>query len=270
MATIQNLVGTNKIKDEWQKINDNFAALNGDISGIKTNLGGWRIYNDVTELGLTPGTETMEQIAAAMTNRSMLIYPKDGSNESLAYPSAFGMLIVTKFSNARVVFEFFAQSGGRPQKWIGYYASSLSPSFTGWSREALEYETGTWTPELQFGGASTGITYTDRFGRYTRIGNVVFWELDIVLSSKGTAIGDVSIAGLPFTSNNSRPYSNTVGGYANITLPSNATGMVFYIPNNSSVIFLRQIGNGIHFTQTFNDSHFANNSFLRAHGKYTI
>jgi len=28
VATIQNLVGTNKIKDEWQKINDNFAALN--------------------------------------------------------------------------------------------------------------------------------------------------------------------------------------------------------------------------------------------------
>lgn len=253
-----------------QPLNDNFAALNGDISGIKTNLGGWRIYNDVTELGLTPGTETMEQIAAAMTNRSMLIYPKDGSNESLAYPSAFGMLIVTKFSNARVVFEFFAQSGGRPQKWIGYYASSLSPSFTGWSREALEYETGTWTPELQFGGASTGITYAIRSGIYTRIGNVVLWQFDIGLSSKGSATGDATIAGLPFTSRNARPYSNIQGAHGNLTLPTNTTGVLFHLPSNSSTIQLRRLGTALDPSLTFDNTHFANNTFLSASGKYYV
>jgi len=48
VATIQNLVGANKIKDEWQKINNNFAALNsakleksGDtMTGLLTALGG--------------------------------------------------------------------------------------------------------------------------------------------------------------------------------------------------------------------------------------
>lgn len=32
MATIQHLVGTNKIKDEWQKINANFDALNAHVT----------------------------------------------------------------------------------------------------------------------------------------------------------------------------------------------------------------------------------------------
>lgn len=36
MATIQNLVGTNKIKDEWQKINANFAALNAALEMAST------------------------------------------------------------------------------------------------------------------------------------------------------------------------------------------------------------------------------------------
>jgi len=160
--------------------------------------------------------------------------------------------------------EMGAGSGLDADLLDGLHASNF------WTKNELPYETGGWTPELRFGNETTGITYTDRFGRYTRIGNVVFWELDIVLSSKGTASGDASIAGLPFTSSGSRPYFYTVGGYANITLPSNATGMVFFISNNSSIIFLRQIGNGIPVTQAFNDSHFTNNSYLRAQGKYTI
>lgn len=249
-------------------LNSNFAALNAD-------LGGWRIYNNITELGLTPGSETMEAICGAMPDRSELRFTKFTTNPSTAYPAISGMLIVRRYTTNRTELRFLRGLPSNAEEWIGYYDTNVSPNFSGWIKLArtsdlTPYETGVWTPELRFGGATTGIVYTDRFGRYTRIGNAVFWELDIVLSSKGTATGDASIAGLPFTSNNSRPYSNTVGGYANITLPSNATGMAFYIPNNSSIIFLRQIGNGIPVTQAFNDSHFTNNSFLRAQGKYTI
>lgn len=60
------------------------------------------------------------------------------------------------------------------------------------------YETGSWTPDLRFGGAATGITYTTRVGTYTRIGNRVWLHCQILLSSKGSATGNADIYGLPF------------------------------------------------------------------------
>lgn len=61
-----------------------------------------------------------------------------------------------------------------------------------------DYEEGTWTPTLTFGGAATGITYDSNEGVYIKIGQLVnvFWR--IRLTSKGTATGSANITGLPF------------------------------------------------------------------------
>lgn len=60
------------------------------------------------------------------------------------------------------------------------------------------YEEGTWTPDLKFGGASTGITYASRSGTYTRMGRVVIARASISLSSNGSASGGATVSGLPF------------------------------------------------------------------------
>jgi len=57
-----------------------------------------------------------------------------------------------------------------------------------------------WTPVLQFGGGSTGITYVTQTGKYSRIGNLVFIAMEISLSSKGSSTGTAAITGLPVTS----------------------------------------------------------------------
>jgi hypothetical protein len=62
------------------------------------------------------------------------------------------------------------------------------------------YEEGTWTPALAFGGGSTGMTYSTRTGRYTRIGNRVFTEAYFQLSAKGSSTGVATITGMPFAS----------------------------------------------------------------------
>lgn len=62
-----------------------------------------------------------------------------------------------------------------------------------------DYEEGSWTPTLTFGGASTGITYTVRNGNYVKIGKMVYYTLNITLSSKGSATGAAGIGGLPYT-----------------------------------------------------------------------
>ena len=70
-----------------------------------------------------------------------------------------------------------------------------------WHEGNLDYEEGTWTPGISFGGLTTGITYDDTTtgASYVRVGN--FWSIKgfIQLTSKGSATGDVSITGLPVT-----------------------------------------------------------------------
>jgi hypothetical protein len=62
-----------------------------------------------------------------------------------------------------------------------------------------DYEEGTWTPAFAFGGNSVGTTYASRFGKYTKIGNVVVISGYIGLSAKGSSTGGVTITGIPFS-----------------------------------------------------------------------
>ena len=64
-----------------------------------------------------------------------------------------------------------------------------------------DYEEGTWTPSIDIGGLTTGITYSQQNGIYTKIGDVVTAGCRILLSNKGTATGSVRIDGLPFAAN---------------------------------------------------------------------
>jgi len=60
------------------------------------------------------------------------------------------------------------------------------------------YEENTFTPVLTFGSGSTGITFSDRQGNFTRIGNRVVFDIYIALTSKGSSTGGVGITGIPF------------------------------------------------------------------------
>ena len=83
-----------------------------------------------------------------------------------------------------------------------------------------DYEEGTWTPTLQFGGASVGITYGLQRGRYIKIGKLLKLEAQIILTSKGTSTGTATIA-IPFayTAANER-YTGTLT--RNFNVPSGA------------------------------------------------
>jgi hypothetical protein len=63
-----------------------------------------------------------------------------------------------------------------------------------------DYEEGTWTPTIIFGGAGVGITYSTQQGTYTKIGRLVVARCRVTLSSKGSSTGAALIEGLPFTS----------------------------------------------------------------------
>lgn len=86
---------------------------------------------------------------------------------------------------------------GTSGKGIDFSATSHPAGMT--SELLADYEEGTWTPVLQFGGATTGITYTTQTGTYTKIGRMVCARATITLSSNGSASGGATVTGLPFT-----------------------------------------------------------------------
>lgn len=75
-----------------------------------------------------------------------------------------------------------------------------------------DYEEGTSTPSLSFGGASVGITYNTRDGSYTKLGQLVSNFSHITLSSKGSSTGTALIS-LPFTSGASSTWFGGIGSY---------------------------------------------------------
>jgi hypothetical protein len=64
-----------------------------------------------------------------------------------------------------------------------------------------DYEEGTFTPALSFGGSASGITYVQQTAEYTKIGRYVYGGITVQLSSNGSGSGSCLVTGLPFTVN---------------------------------------------------------------------
>jgi hypothetical protein len=120
-----------------------------------------------------------------------------------------------------------------------------------------DYEEGTWTMGLSFGGASVGVTYSSNTGTYTKIGRQVTVNGLLILTNKGTSVGIAAIQNLPFTTpNNTANYAA-----ANVWLFSVSFANQFQAINiiNTNRIQFYEITESGTLTN-LNDSNFANNS----------
>jgi hypothetical protein len=147
-----------------------------------------------------------------------------------------------------------------------FVGTGTSVTLTG--REVPVYETGTWTPTITFGGGSTGVTYGQQQGNYTRIGRIVYVSGYFVLTSKGTDTGSAKINGLPFTAVNlgSQTESFVINRTANMaSLTSAITGNV---DDNASTFALYD--HGAAGSTTVDDTNFTNTSVIRFSGTYQI
>jgi hypothetical protein len=149
---------------------------------------------------------------------------------------------------------------GTSGKGIDFSATSG----TGTSELFADYEEGTWTPLLKFGGGNTGLAATAT-GLYTKIGRQLSFVIDISLSAKGSSTGGATIFGLPYTSNSSLPTA-TVCDMANVTYTGSY--LMAYVPSNAVTIDLYQVSTVA--TTQLNDTNFANNSFVRIAGMYFV
>ena len=70
---------------------------------------------------------------------------------------------------------------------------------TGTANKLDDYEEGTWTPDIATAGGTLSVTYAERTGKYTKIGNVVYYEFYIETSAFSGGSGDITFSAFPFT-----------------------------------------------------------------------
>lgn len=128
-----------------------------------------------------------------------------------------------------------------------------------------DYEEGTFTPQLQFGGANAGMAGSF-VGRYTKTGRVVYYTAVISLSAKGSSTGNTTISGFPYTSSSSAALyegkmdTDKVTGMAYqfvAQMPTNATTLNVYVNVGGT---LNNVGDG----------GYANDSRLYVTGFYEV
>jgi hypothetical protein len=130
-----------------------------------------------------------------------------------------------------------------------------------------DYEEGTWTAGFSFGNGTTGITYANQAGFYTKVGNMVNVTCQAELSNKGSSTGIARITGLPFTIVNN--IGNDAAGairFGNITY----LGMMVAMGGrNTTIVALEQVeitGN----RSTLSDTNFSNSSFVILNLTYRV
>lgn len=133
-----------------------------------------------------------------------------------------------------------------------------------WSRKPT-LETGTFTPEIEFGGASTGITYTTQSGSYVRVGNAITLNIFIALSNKGSATGAATIVNVPFANGSAHAAFTTY--VDNVSLSLTYTTFGSRIAPAQQFIRLFETGSLLAL-QNLTDASFQNDSQLFVSGTY--
>jgi len=125
---------------------------------------------------------------------------------------------------------------------------------------------GTFTPTLTLGGGSTGITYSSRAGRFTKKGNVVNFNIEIVLTSKGTSTGNAFVANLPF--------QGAAGYYSPCTINADVLAATVTSPPAALVVPATSTISVINFNGGsygyLTDAHLGNSSAMRFSGCYSV
>lgn len=98
------------------------------------------------------------------------------------------------------------------------YTTSLTVDSTSVSGVSAQFSA-LWTPALQFGSASTGITYSVQEGSYQWTNGYILGSFRISLTNKGSATGVATIAGLPFAA--TAEGTATIGTYSSFNTSIN-------------------------------------------------
>ena len=118
-----------------------------------------------------------------------------------------------------------------------YLSGGVYLGGTGSANKLDDYEEGTWTPAIS---GLSGITYSSQYGRYTKVGNTVLFNV-FITGNGSAATGSSSTISLPFSSVTTSPPVASITAFSytqnGITLPSGAYELGMQGPSNGNAYF---------------------------------
>jgi len=247
-----------------------------------------------TITGVLVGNGTSAVTATPITQYYLITGGSSNAPNSVAPSATSGVPVISQGSSSQPVFGTAVVAGGGTgistttayapicagtsstgafqQATTGFSTSGFVLTSTGSSslptwQAGVTSTTGTFTPAIAFGGSSTGITYSVQYGEYTQIGNVVYFSISVVLSSKGSQTGNATLTGLPVTTGPAAGNLIMMAASSNITFNVGYSNMIFNPGNSGTLAFLSQMGTAQGYAALTN-TNFANNSEFEVVGLY--
>jgi hypothetical protein len=175
-------------------------------------------YIQITNSGT--GTTSNDGLFLGSFNESAELKNKENAQLSLGTNNITRMVIsaagdVTVSSGNLVI--------GTAGKGIDFSASTNAAGMT--SELLNDYEEGTFTP-VAIGSTTAGTgTYSNQFGAYTKIGNRLFFSINIQWTAH-TGTGFLLIGGLPFTITNNNANFTSVSNFLTSSLALSANNVL--------------------------------------------
>jgi hypothetical protein len=184
------------------------AATLDVVGSSSSELGALRLFNSRVS-----GAE-QQSVSILMRNQNTVgNFPsvKLIAQESTTDSNLGQFIVQASNDNSATLVEVFrtapAGAGGAPFLRMASGTGGIQFNGDTAAANALDdYEEGTWTMGVTFGGAAVGVTYGANTGTYTKIGRQVTVNGYLALTSKGSSTGNAFITGLPFTIFNNSAY----------------------------------------------------------------
>jgi hypothetical protein len=205
---------------------------------------------------------------------------EDSAGNTQEYASIESLIVDATSTSEDGKLDFYATRAGSRTKfvsisanddWVEFPRGQIKfPATQNASSDANaldDYEEGTFTPAVNFGGGTTGITYGSRSGSYTKIGNLVVGTINFVMTSKGSSTGNAAIGTLPFAPVADSPVVVYLAGGA-VFASLVVGGMDGVIGGGGTSITLRQPNTTGSTGVT--DANFTNTSSMSVSFSYTV
>ena len=218
-----------------------YNVTTGSSNTLVGRIAGYNLTTGTFNTFVGPGDSNSGSGAFITTgSKNTILGAYNGNQDGLDIRTASNYAVISDGDGNRLLstangYSLALDGGAVPQSGTGITFPATQSASTD-ANTLDDYEEGTWTPALKFGGNSTGMTISAT-GKYTKIGNVVYWTCDFALSAKGSSTGSATITGLPFTSFNGTYSPAVVWAYDMASL----TGSIIYrVASNSTTIDIYQ------------------------------
>jgi hypothetical protein len=128
------------------------------------------------------------------------------------------------------------------------------------------YEEGTYSPTYQGSTSNPTVGFSDQYGYYTRVGNVVHFTIRLSVSSLSGGSGDLRVT-LPFTTKNT---SGGIAGGGSVAFSFQfnvANPVTIFVPNNAAYFTMKVTPSDLSDLQVLN---LANPSYLSVSGYFFV